>query len=176
MSFLHVVKWPYRRYGCTNTVTDMIDKQTVTDAVMKAIEGTDLFVVDVRFAAADSIIVEVDSPDSLDIDTCSDITRRIREELGDGLDEYDLEVGSAGITAPFKVRAQYLKNIGNDVEVLTADGRKLRGVLTAVGDDTFSIEYGVKVKNPGDKRPHIEMQTEQIAYDNARRVAYDLKV
>lgn len=153
----------------------MIDKQTVTAAVEQAIKDTDLFIVDIRFEAADSIIVEVDSPGRLDIDTCSDVTRKIHEILGDELDNYDLEVGSAGITAPFKVRQQYLKNIGNDVEVLTADGRKLKGVLTAVGDEAFTIETQVKVKNPGDKRPHIETQSESVRYDNARRVSYDIK-
>lgn len=150
----------------------MIDKKTLTEAVNEAIKDTDLFVVDIRIEPADSIVVELDSPDAMDIDTCSDVTRRLHEILGPELDDYDLEVGSAGVTAPFRVRQQYVKNLGNDVEVLTGDGRKLKGRLAAVDDDTFTIETEVKVKTPGEKRPHVETVSERIAYDNARRVQY----
>lgn len=153
----------------------MINKETVTEAVKEAIKDTDLFLVDVIFRPADSIVVEIDSPSGLDIDTCSDVTRKVHEILGDELDDYDVEIGSAGVTAPFKVREQYLKNLGNDVEVFTTDGQKLRGVLTSVDDETYTVAVDVKVKNPGDKRPHIEQQTRTLRFDATKRITRELK-
>ena len=81
-------------------------------------------------------------------------------------------MGSAGLTAPFKVKGQYLKNIGNEVEVLTSDGRKLQGVLTAVGDNDFTIEVAKKVKEPGAKRPTLVMEPTTIEMSNTKSVKY----
>ena len=46
-------------------------------------------------------------------------------------EDYELEVGSAGLGQPFKVVQQYNNFVGKEVEVLTADGKKVQGVLFA---------------------------------------------
>ena len=131
----------------------MIDKQLLTNTVEDAVKDTPVFIVDITVSADNSIVVELDSPHGLDIDTCADITRKIESVFDREVEDYSLEVGSAGLTSPFKVKGQYEKNIGNSVEVLTKDGRKLKGTLTAVGDDDFTITVAKKVKEPGKKRP-----------------------
>lgn len=151
----------------------MIDKQLVREAVDRAIEGTEIFVVDVRVSPDNDIVVELDSPSGLDIDTCAEITRKLEADFDRDVENYGLEVGSAGLTAPFTVRGQYLKNIGNKVEVLTRDGRKITGTLTAVADDdTFTVATEVKVKNPGDKRPHLEEVNVALHPDDCKVVKY----
>ena len=150
----------------------MIDKQLLTQTIEQAIEGTSIFIVDVKINPGNSIVVEIDSPENIDLDTCALITRKIEATFDRDAEDYELEVGSAGLTAPFKVKGQYLKNIGNDVEVLTRDGRKLQGVLTSVGDDEFTIEVAKKVKEPGAKRPSIVMEPETFKIDNTKSVKY----
>ena len=160
----------------------MIDKDLLTGTVNDAIAGTDLFVVDIRISPDNVITVEVDSPTAVDIDECAAITRKIEEKFDRDTEDYELEVGSAGITSDFKIRAQYTKNIGNDVEVLTRDGRKLHGVLTAVapGEPSdhsigFTVEIPVKVKAPGAKKPVIRQEALQFTSDDCKYVRYDLK-
>ena len=150
----------------------MIDKNLLRQSVEKAIEGTDLFIVDLSVSPQNNIVVELDSPGSIDIDTCAAVTRAIEKDFDRDAEDYELEVGSAGLTSPFKVRGQYLKNIGNDVEVLTADGRKLHAVLTAVGDEDFTVEYPVKRKEPGAKRPTVVMETETFPFAGVKSVKY----
>lgn len=150
----------------------MLDKNLVRESVEKAIEGTDIFIVDITVSPQNNVVVELDSPGNLDIDTCAAITRAIEKDFDRDVEDYDLEVGSAGLTAPFKVKGQYLKNIGNDIEILTADGRKIKAVLTAVGDDDFTFEYPVKVKEPGAKRPTVTMQAETLPIGGAKWVKY----
>lgn len=150
----------------------MLDKNLVRESVEKAIEGTDIFIVDITVSPQNNVVVELDSPGNLDIDTCAAITRAIEKDFDRDVEDYDLEVGSAGLTAPFKVKGQYLKNIGNDIEILTADGRKIKAVLTAVGDDDFTFEYPVKVKEPGAKRPTLTMQSETLPMNGAKWVKY----
>ncbi|MDE5553964.1 MAG: ribosome assembly cofactor RimP, partial [Muribaculaceae bacterium] len=107
----------------------MIDKQLLAKTVEDAIAGTNLFVVDIAVKPGNNIIVEVDSAEGVDIDTCVDITRKIESVFDRDVEDYELEVGSAGLTSPFKVKGQYEKNIGNEVEIVTRDGRKLSGRL-----------------------------------------------
>ena len=133
----------------------MIDKNIVRSIVEEEIKGTDIFIVDVRVSSSDNIVVEIDSPEALDIDTCVRINRAIEEKLDRDVEDYELEVGSAGLTSPFKVRGQYEKNVGNPVEVLTKDGRKLSGVLEEVTADGFVLGYERKVKVEGKKRPEM---------------------
>ena len=150
----------------------MIDKQQLTQTVEQAIEGTSIFIVDIKINPGNAIVVEIDSPESIDIDTCAKITRQIEATFDRDVEDYELEVGSAGLTAAFKVKGQYLKNIGNEVEVLTSDGRKLQGVLTAVGDNDFTIEVAKKVKEPGAKRPTLVMEPTTIEMSNTKSVKY----
>lgn len=150
----------------------MIDKALLTRSVEKAIEGTDLFIVDIKVSPQNCIVVEIDSPTNLDIDTCAAVTRAIESDFDRDIEDYELEVGSAGLTSPFKVRGQYLKNIGNDIEILTRDGRKLHAVLTAVDTDSFTFEYPVKRKEPGAKRPVTVMESETLPFSEAKSVKY----
>lgn len=155
----------------------MIDKQKLTETIEGAIEGTDIFVVDVRVSPSNEIVVELDSPEGVDIDTCVRITRTIEEAFDRDVEDYELEVGSAGLTAPMRVQGQFLKNIGNPVEVLTRDGRKLHGILTAVAQDTsaFTISMQVKEKEPGAKRPVTVNRELTLPVADCKYVRYEIK-
>lgn len=150
----------------------MIERQALVE-VVEACLGDDLFLVDVAISADNHIVVEIDSYEgSVSIDDCVAITRAVEQAFDRDKDDYELEVGSAGLTSPFKVKAQYEKNIGNDVEVLTAQGAKLKGVLSEVGDDTFTIKVAKKVKPEGAKRPVIVEEDVTIKYSETKYTKY----
>lgn len=155
----------------------MIDKQIVADVVRDAIANTDAFLVEVSVTPANEINVEIDSPTGVDIDACADITRKIEAALDRDVEDCELTVGSAGLTAPFKVAGQYLKNQGNEVEVLTKDGRKLSGVLTNYNETAgeFTVEVQKKVKLEGKKRPEMVAEPVVLKVDECKSVKYLLK-
>ncbi len=160
----------------------MIDKELLRSTVAEAITGTDLYVVEIDIRPDNAITVEIDSPTGVDIDACASITRKIEAMFDRDAEDYALEVGSSGITSDFKVRGQYDKNLGNEVEVLTRDGRKLHGILTEVapGDITdrnvdFTVEVPVKVKEPGAKRPVVKQEAIRLSSADCKYVRYDLK-
>lgn len=150
----------------------MIDKKQIAEIVGKEIAGSDIFLVDVSVTPDNRVTVELDSREGLDIDTCAKITRAIEAQVDREIEDYELEVGSAGLTAPFKVVAQYEKNIGNDIEVLTRDGRKLTGRLAAVNAPEFTLEVTRKVKEPGAKRPTLVTEPLQLSMDNVKKACY----
>ncbi len=81
-------------------------------------------------------------------------------------------MGSEGLTADFKVRQQYLQNVGNDVEILTRSGRKLTATLKSVGDSDFTVVYQTKEKPEGAKRPVMVEKEETLKYDDCKYVRY----
>ena len=131
----------------------MIEKNVVKTFVEEWLESNDYFLVDVMFTPDDRIVVEIDHADGVWIEDCAALSRYLQEKLGDDLGNYELEVGSAGIGQPFKVAQQYSNHIGKDVEVLTAEGVKVQGVLTAVDGDNFIVVVKEKQKLEGKKRP-----------------------
>ena len=131
----------------------MIEKTVVKTLVEQWLKGNDYFLVDVMFTPDDRIVVEIDHADGVWIEDCAALSRYLQEKLGDDLGNYELEVGSAGIGQPFKVAQQYSNHIGKDVEVLTAEGVKVQGVLTAVDGDNFIVVVKEKQKLEGKKRP-----------------------
>lgn len=139
-----------------------------------AIEGTDAYIVEISVSAENDIVVEIDSATGVDLDFCSDVSRRINDTLDRDKEDYSLEVGSSSLSAPFKVVQQYEKHIGDSVDVVTGDNRKLCGVLTAVdaGDGTFTVEVMRKVKEPGEKRPRMVAVAESLKMSECRSVSY----
>ena len=154
----------------------MIDKQLLTKTVEDAIAGTDLFLVSVTVSPDNIIDVTIDSPKGVNIDQCVELSQRIHQVFDTDVEDYELMVGSAGVTAPFTVRQQYEMNIGNKVEVLTADGRKLHATLTAVAPDFSSVTVTVPttMKEPGQKRPKTVEVEQTIALGDIRRMAREL--
>lgn len=161
----------------------MIDKTLLINTVKETLEGTDMFLVDARVTPSNEITVEIDSVSGIDTDTCADITRKIESVFDRDVEDYGLEVGSAGLTSPFKVYGQYAKNIGNDVEVLTRDGRKIKGTLTAAApgnptdptDVSFTVTMQVKVKEPGAKRPVLRDEPVGLRAADCKSVKYLIK-
>lgn len=153
----------------------MIDRTALQDFVAARLEGTDYFPVEVTVSRDNVIDVVVDSETGVDIDFCISLSRAIEEAFPRDDEDYELQVGSAGLTSPLKVRRQYDKNIGNRVEVLTRDGRKLRGTLAGADDEGFDLAMQVKVKPEGAKRPVLTDITERIAYGDAKSVRCEIE-
>lgn len=155
----------------------MIDKELLKETVLDAIKGTGVYLVDITVSPDNDIVVEIDSNDGVDLDVCADITRKIEAKFDRDKEDYSLEVGSSGITAPFKVVEQYTKNLGKEVEIYTKDGRKIIGTLAAVDGDTnsFTVEVPTKAKEPGAKRPTVQMVPEHLKMDECRSVKHHFK-
>ena len=143
----------------------MIDKNVVKTLVEEWLQGNDYFLVDVMQTPDDRIVVEIDHADGVWIEDCAELSRVLQERPGEELDDYELEVGSAGIGQPFKVVQQYVNHVGKQVEVLTADGQKVQGLLKEVDAEkgTFVVTVEEKQKLEDKKRP-VKVNVDK-AYD-----------
>lgn len=120
----------------------------------------------------DKIVVEIDHKEGVWIEDCVELSRYIESKLNREEDDYELEVGSAGIGQPFKVLQQYRNHVGKEVEVLKKDGRKLCGVLKDADEQHFTVTIEKKVKPEGVKRPQLVQEDETFAYDEIKYTKY----
>ncbi len=131
----------------------MIDKNVVKKLVDEWLEGKEYFLVDIQISTDAKIIVEIDHADGVWIEDCVELSKFIEERLSRDEEDYELEVGSAGLGQPFKVPQQYINFIGKEVEVLDQDRRKIRGILKSVEGEKFVVSVNEKVQVEGKKRP-----------------------
>ena len=153
----------------------MIDPKALYEFIEKELRDTPIFLVDLKVSKDNDITVEIDSEEPLSIEACEKLTRFIESEFDRDLEDYNLEVGSAGLTSPFKVPRQYRKYIGREVEVVTKEGRKLSGILNDADDKGFVVISEEKVKKEGMKRPVKEEVRHAFAYNEVKQTKYLLK-
>jgi ribosome maturation factor RimP len=116
-------------------IEKMITKERITELVNQKIEGTQLFLVDVRVLPGNRIEVFIDGDKGLGISDCVDLSRHIEKSLDRDVEDFSLEVSSPGATVPLKLSRQYLKHIGRDLELKMNDGSRFEGTLIQVGND-----------------------------------------
>lgn len=150
----------------------MIEKNLVKSVVEEWLEGKDYFLVDVEVTPDDRIVVEIDHADGVWIEDCVALSRFIEEHLNRDEEDYELEVGSAGIGQPFKVAQQYINCIGKQVEVLQADGKKVTGLLKSVDAPQFVVTIQEKQKVEGQKRPVIVDVDKAYSMDEVKYCKY----
>ncbi len=131
-------------------IVKMITKEKVQSLALEAMSG-DLFIVEVTVSAANAISVYVDSNVGVSVGECVTISRHIEGSFDRETEDFSLEVSSPGLSLPFKVVRQYLKNIGREVEVVTNGGEKLVGILKSADEAGFELEVATKEKVDGKK-------------------------
>ena len=150
----------------------MIAKSKVTEIVNQWLEGKDYFLVEVSVSADNCVSVEIDHADGVWIEDCVQLSKHIEANLDRDVEDYELEVGSAGIGQPFKVLQQYINHVGKEVEVLACDGKKYRGILARADEESFAVTVQVKEKPEGAKRPVLVDKEYTWKYNEIKYTKY----
>lgn len=150
----------------------MIDKNIVKNLLDQWLEGKDYFLTDLTISPDDRIVVEIDHEEGVWIEDCVELSRFIESHLDREEEDFELEVGSAGIGQPFKVLRQYEIHQGERVELLTADGKKMQGVLGGVTAEGFTLTVEEKVREEGSKRPKLVEREIPFTYNDVKWTKY----
>ena len=153
----------------------MIDRQKVMELAEEWLADKEYFLVDVVISKDDKITVEIDHAEGVWIEDCAELSRHIESGLSRDSEDYELEVGSAGLGQPFKVVQQYRNHIGLEVEVLGKDGKKYKGILKEVNDESFVLSVTKKEKVEGAKRPQLVEVDLKFTYDEVKYTKYIIK-
>ena len=137
------MRGPERFPQVVQKIGNMITKELVEKVALEYLKGTDYALQTLEIDKDKNILVEVDRLGVVDVDFCAQLNRHIveaLEQLTHEMDDYSLEVGSVSLTAPFKSKIQYEKNLGHNVVVTDIEGKKHSGQLVSVDEETFMID------------------------------------
>ena len=134
--------------------TAMIDKLHVLNVIETTLKGSDKFLVDLKISTDNRINVAIDGDNGIVIDDCIALSRAIENSLDRDEEDFELNVASAGLDSPLKMKRQYKKNIGQDLTVDTFDNEHYEGLLTDADDKEIVLRLAGK-KNAKAEPLHI---------------------
>ena len=134
----------------------------------RALEGTDMFVVDCTITPDNTIDLVLDSDTSVSIDACAMLNRAIGEAFDRDEEDYSLTVASAGIGEPLKLVRQYRKLVGESVEVLLKSGIKILATLDEVTDDAITISYDEAIVVEGKKKKQMQRTSHTYTFEEIK--------
>lgn len=146
----------------------MIEVSSIQAIIEEQISGTDIYIVEISVSKSNQINVFIDSPDGVDINACIGISKFIESSLDREIEDFELNVSSAGIDRPLKVLKQYEKNIGNDVQIDTTNGERLKAILSTVTDSGISIEWEENVKVEGKKKKQTIVKKRALNFNEIK--------
>jgi ribosome maturation factor RimP len=154
----------------------MIDRALVTELVENNIAGTDVFIVNIEVKSGNIISVVLDSDTAVNIDNCVNINKYVCSGLEErGEDDFEVSVYSAGLSEPLKLKRQYIKHIGEEVEVVRKSGDKQKGILRYIDDDCIEIEYAIKDASDAKKKKTVQLN-EKIGLDLIKSTKLVIKI
>ncbi|MDY5969501.1 MAG: ribosome assembly cofactor RimP [Bacteroidales bacterium] len=130
----------------------MIDKLDVLDLIDHSLKGTDKFLVEMKILPENRIYVSIDGDEGITIDDCVDLSRAIENGLDRDVEDFELNVASAGLDSPLKLPRQYRKNIGQPLSVVTFEGDRYEGVLKDADDEQATLTVNKTKRTPAHDR------------------------
>jgi ribosome maturation factor RimP len=152
-------------------LSHMISKQKVLELINERIAelGNGLFVVELTISAANVIHVELDKHEgNVAIIDCMSVSRNVEHNLDREREDFELHVSSAGLDKPFRVHAQYVKNIGRNVKVVLQNGTKMEGLLKEVTDKAITIETSRMEKPENKKKKELIVEQHEFPFEHIK--------
>lgn len=125
--------------------------QKIKEMAQSHLQDASHFVVDVLLSKYKpyKVTVILDGDKGITIDDCTEVSRKLSEEL-DALDlisdNYTLEVGTPGLDQPLKLKRQYVKNVGRELKVIRKDKSIVQGLLMKSDEDKIVLQVNLKEK------------------------------
>ncbi|MCG8411774.1 MAG: ribosome assembly cofactor RimP [Bacteroidales bacterium] len=153
----------------------MIDREKIINIIKDTVDEKEAFIVEVKVSSSNKINIEIDSISGFSINDCVEVSRLVESQLDREEEDFELEVASAGLSEPFKVIQQYQKNLGKEVETLTSEGKKIKGILVDVTDEDFEIEESKMVRVEGKKKKQNVIEKHRFTFDQVKSTKIIIK-
>ena len=111
-------------------------------------ENNSLFLIELNVNEANHITVIIDGDNGVSVNDCIAVSRKIEHNLDREEEDFSLDVSSVGVSSPLEMPRQYQKNIGRTLAVITVDGEKYEGELTAFEDDKITLKWKAREPKP----------------------------
>jgi ribosome maturation factor RimP len=115
------------------------------------------------------IDIKIDGDKGVKISDCIDLSKHIKNHFDTELDDYNLNVSSAGLLAPLKTYRQFLKNSRRKMKVKSKEGIDYIGNLVSVNSNDIELEWISREKKPVGKGKIDVKKNKLIAFDQIEK-------
>ena len=154
----------------------MMDNATLTTIVQEQLDQLNAFAVELSLDTDKHIKVHADLNEGrISVAQLRQITRAIKGELGDGVEDYSIEVSSPGMFTPFVVEAQYKKNLGQSVAATMLDGSNHKGKLSTYDGESVPLTWRERVPKPVGKGKVTTDMSVSLLLTDIKQLILDFK-
>lgn len=146
----------------------MITTTQIEGLISEKLAEKKCFLVEIEIDEGNDISVEIDSFNGVSIQDCVEVSKSLESNLDREEEDFKLNVSSAGLDKPLRVKNQYVKNIGREVKVVLQEKGKITGELKEVNDSDIVVEHSYKEKIEGKKKKQTIVKQEQIPFENIK--------
>lgn len=149
----------------------MINRAVIQELAQERMDEMDngTYLVDVMISDSNQIVVEIDNLiGGASVEDCIKVSRNIENNLDREVEDFELQVSTPGLSNPFKVLQQYVKNIGREVKVVLKDSGIVEGKLVEVNSDNVVVEVESKEKLEGSKKKELVVTKLPILLENIK--------
>ncbi|MGF7140892.1 ribosome assembly cofactor RimP [Roseimarinus sediminis] len=147
----------------------MIKKEEIEALVQQELSD-EYFIVDIKVSKNNAIELLIDGDQGVTIQKCVEVSRSIEQQLDRDQEDFELSVSSAGLGKPFKVYRQYVKNIGQNVEVVLDGEKPMTGIIQKVDEEGFDLEIRTLEKPEGKKKKVEVIKIQRILFESKPKV------
>ena len=147
----------------------MINKSKIETLIAERINeiSSTLYLIDLQISSGNNINVEIDKKKgNVSIEECISISRNIEHNLDRELEDFSINVSSAGLDKPFRHLNQYKKNQGKNVKIKTKDQKEYKGILKEINPNEIILETSKKIKVK--KKNVLSVENINIAFDQIK--------
>lgn len=125
-----------------------MSRSTIEKLLQNALdEREDLFLIDLSISNDNAIHIIIEGDNGVTVDDCVFISRAIEHNLDREEIDFSLEVASAGATSPLIHHRQYIKNVGREIEIKTADN-VIKGNLVKATEKDITVQWKAREPKP----------------------------
>jgi len=146
----------------------MIGKEQILELIQDKLTENNCFLVELEIGEGNTISIEIDSYDGISVTDCIEISKVIDNSLDREVEDFEMNVSSAGLDKPLRVIEQYKKNIGRDVKVVPIEGLVVKGELVEVTEEEIVVEHSYKERIEGRKKKETIVKQEKIKFNNIK--------
>jgi len=132
-------------------------------------DNPNLFLVDLSMDPSNKINITIDGDNGVKILDCVGLTKFLKKTLNEELDDFSVDVSSAGLLSPLASQRQFLKNIKRKLCVQSFDGIEFIGNLTEVSEGQITLEWTAREPKPIGKGKVSVKKTKTIAFDKIKK-------
>lgn len=144
-------------------------KEIIEGIIAEWVEGKGFFLVELDLLPGDRIMVFIDGEAGVTIDDCVSLSRFLEHRLDREMQDFELNVSSAGMDRPLRHPRQFVKALGKQVEIRLKDGKKQTGILKEASETHYIIEPSQSKQNKK-KTPQETVNPLTIAIADVREV------